>query len=595
LTGERRWSAGWAIGVAVALFALLAFSARGARDDLDLVSRATGGAPADGPSTETALSADGRFAAFSSVADNLSPDDADGVRDVFVRDLATGVTALVSRATGPAGAGGDDGSSRPSISADGRLVVFSSFARNLSTDDEDGFEDVFVRDMALGTTTLASRASGAAGAAGDHASFGGVISADGTRVAFVSAAVNLSAVDDPASQDVFVRDLPGATTTLVSRASGPDGAPADANSLSPALSADGRYVAFSSLASNLSAGDVGFFRDVFVRDLTSGVTTLVSRAAGAFGAAGDGDSFEPSLSGDGRFVAFSSRADNLSVEDDDSPEDVFVRDLAVNATVLVSRASGGGGAAGDADSFAASISSDGSQVAFNSEARNLSAEDGDGTTDVFVRDLPTGLTTLASRAAGPLGAAADDNAFTPEISGDGWYVAFHSAADNLSGEDLNGFANVFRRDVERVPPQRGPSALGGSGTAGGARVRCDGVRAGIVGTAHRDVIRGTPGRDVIAALGGDDLVVGRGGNDLICLGAGNDHGAGGAGADRILGGAGADRVEGGGGADRLEGGAGRDLLVGGPGPDRLLGLAGRDTGRGGPGADVCRLESARTC
>ena len=233
-------------------------------------------------------------------------------------------------------------------------------------------------------------------------------------------------------------------------------------------------------------------------------------------------------------------------------------------------------------------------MAFTSEARNLSAEDGDGVTDVFVRDLPAGLTTLASRAAGPKGAAADDNAFAPDISGDGRYVAFHSAADDLSSEDLDAFANVFRRDVERVPSPAGPSALG-SGKAGGARVRCDGVRAGIVGTAHHDVIRGTPGRDVIAALGGDDLVVGRGGNDLICLGAGDDHGAGGAGADRILGGPGADRLEGGGGDDRLEGGPGRDLLVGGAGRDRLLGLAGRDTGRGGPGADVCRLESARSC
>ena len=582
------------IGVAAALLALLAVSAQAARDDLDLVSRATGGAPADGPSTETAISADGRFVAFSSEADNLSPDDADGVRDVFVRDLSTGVTTLVSRASGPAGAGGDGGSSRPSISADGRLVVFSSFARNLSADDEDAYEDVFVRDTVLGTTTLVSRASGLAGAGGDHASFGGVISADGTRVAFVSAAVNLSAVDDPASQDVFVRDLPGATTTLVSRATGADGAPADANSLSPSLSTDGSHVAFSSLATTLSAEDDDFFRDVFVRDLSTGATTLVSRGAGAFGGPGNGDSFEPSVSGDGRFVAFSSRADNLSPEGDDAPEDVYVRDLVVNATVLVSRASGGGGAGGDADSFAASISADGTRVAFTSEARNLSAEDGDGVTDVFVRDLPGGLTTLASRAAGPMGAAADDNAFAPDISADGRYVAFHSAADDLSGEDLDAFANVFRRDVERIPPAAGPSALGFR-KAGGARVRCGGVRAGIVGTAHHDVIRGTPRRDVIAALGGDDLVVGRGGNDLICLGAGDDHGAGGAGADRILGGPGADRVEGGGGGDRLEGGPGRDLLLGGAGRDRLLGLAGRDTGRGGPGADVCRLESARSC
>ena len=595
MRGEGRWRRwGWTIGVVAALFALLALPARGARDDLDLVSRATGGTPADGPSMDPAISSDGRFVAFSSEADNLSAEDVDGVRDVFVRDLATGVTTLVSRADGPGGAGGDGGSSRPSISADGRLVAFSSFAHNLSAEDEEAFEDVFVRDMTLATTTLVSRASGPAGAPADRASFAGVISANGARVAFVSGAVNLSGVDDPASQDVFVRDLAAATTTLASRADGPDGTQADGNSLSPALSADGRHVAFSSLATSLSTQDDDDVRDVFVRDLAAGATALVSRAAGASGAAGDGDSFGPSLSGDGRFVAFSSRADNLSVEDD-SPEDVYVRDLAVNATVLVSRASGGGGAAGDSDSFSPRISVSGSRVAFASEARNLSAEDADPVTDVLVRDLATGLTTLASRAAGPAGAAADSNAFAPAISADGRYVAFYSAADALSGEDLDAFANVFRRDVQGVVAPDASTVLGGSGAAKGALVRCNGIRAGIVGTARRDVIRGTPRRDVIAALGGDDLVVGRGGGDLVCLGTGNDRGLGGAGADRILGGSGADRLEGGDGPDRLEGGPGRDRLVGGAGRDRLLGRAGRDTGRGGPGADLCRLESARAC
>ena len=189
----------------------------------------------------------------------------------------------------------------------------------------------------------------------------------------------------------------------MSRATGADGTPADANSLSPSLSADGRYVAFSSLATTLSAEDDDFFRDVFVRDLATGATTLVSRGAGAFGGPGNGDSFEPSLSGDGRFVAFSSRADNLSPEGDDAPEDVYVRDLAVNAAVLVSRASGGRGAGGDADSFAASISADGTRVAFTSEARNLSAEDGDGVTDVFVRDLPTGSPPSPAARPGPRG------------------------------------------------------------------------------------------------------------------------------------------------------------------------------------------------
>ena len=250
-------------------------------------------------------------------------------------------------------------------------------------------------------------------------------------------------------------------------------------------------MAFSSLATTLSAEDDDFFRDVFVRDLATGATTLVSRSTCAFSAAGNGDSFEPSLSGDGRFVAFSSRADNLSPEGHDAPEDVYVRDLAVNATVLVSRASGSAGAGGDADSFAASISADGTRVAFTSEARNLSAEDGDGVTDVFVRDLPAGLTTLASRAAGPAGSGGRRQRVHPgdlRATASSWPS---TRPPTICPARTHASANVFRRDVEQVPPPAGPSALSGSGGLGRAPA-IDGDRAGIMGTARDDVIRGTP-------------------------------------------------------------------------------------------------------
>jgi Tol biopolymer transport system component len=576
--------------LAASLVGALALPALAAKDDLDLVSRTTAGAPADGDSSGPAISADGRLVAFASTADNLSGEDDNAFFNVFARDLQAGITTLVSRATGPAGAAGDDFSDLVAISADGRRVAFRSRADNLSGDDDNAVDNVFVRDLQANTTTLVSRATGPAGAGGNGDSSEPELSADGRFVAFASTADNLSAEDDNAVTNVFVRDLQANTTTLVSRTDGPAGAGGDGNSVDPAISADGRQVAFTTLADNLSAEDDNAFSSVLVRDLQAGTTTLASRATGPAGAAADDFAGGTTISADGRLVAFSSEADNLSAEDDNGPDNVFVRDLQANTTTLVSRATGPAGAGGDAGSFGQAISAGGRHVAFSSGADNLSGEDDNAVSNVFVRDLQGNTTTLVSRAGGPGGAGGQANSFGATVSAEGRFVAFSSEADNLSGEDDNAVGNVFRRDVLGPPPPPGP-APGGSGRV----VACAGQRATVVGTSRRDVLRGTARRDVIAALGGNDVVRGRGGNDLICLGAGADRGIGGAGADRILGQRGADRLEGGTGRDLLVGGVGRDLLLGGPGVDRLLGLAGRDIARGGPGADVCQAEARVGC
>ena len=167
----------------------------------------------------------------------------------------------------------------PSISADGRYVAFASTAENLSAEDNDSAADIFVRDLQTGTAILVSRASGPTGAAGDRTSEAPAISADGRFVAFASEADNLSD-EDWSGIDVFVRDLEANTTTLVSRASGASGAPGDWRSIDPSISADGRFVAFSSIAQNLSDEDWSA-SDIFVRDLQANTTTLVSRASGA--------------------------------------------------------------------------------------------------------------------------------------------------------------------------------------------------------------------------------------------------------------------------------------------------------------------------
>ncbi|MGD9570344.1 MAG: hypothetical protein AB7V62_00485 [Thermoleophilia bacterium] len=452
--------------VAATGLAVLAAPGLGARGDLELVSRADGpaGLPgsADSGLLASAISADGRYVAFESDGNNLSAEDDNGVTNIFVRDLLSGTTVLVSRATGPSGAGADESSEAPSISADGRHVAFESDASNLSAEDDDPDGDIFVRDLVAGTTTWVSRLDGSAGGEPLFSSFRASISGDGRFVAFDSAAANLSAEDTDVTQDVFVRDLIAGTTVLVSRATGPAGAGADGNSAEASISADGTRVAFRSDADNLSGDDAPGTTDVFVRDLAAGTTTLVSRATGAAGAGGDDDSVEAAISRSGRYVAFSSVADNLSAEDDDALDlsQVHLRDLDAATTVLVSRADGAGGAAGLGDSGSGRVSDDG-RVAFASEAPNLSAEDGDAVGDVFARDTGAGTTELVSRGPGPAGAPADASSSAPAVSADGRHVAFSSDAGNLLAGTTPGVRNVYRRDVLGDPP-----AGGGAGAPG---------------------------------------------------------------------------------------------------------------------------------
>ena len=436
-------------GIAAWLLAFAAAPAIALQPETTLISRAGGfaGADANGDSYGSAVSADGRVVAFHSVARNLSPDDRDGMLDVYVRDRLTGETTLVSRATGADGSKSDGDSASPQLSGDGRLVAFESYGRGLSTDDGAGL-DVFVRDRVSEQTLLVSRASGVDGMKADNESGSAALSADGRFVAFVSYARNLSPDDRDATPDVFVRDLATAQTALVSRAGGARGVKGnrDSGAATPAVSSDGRFVAFDSRSSNLSADDHDTLRDVFVRDLVAGRTTLVSRATGVHGAKGNSTSGRAlSISGDGRFVAFEARARNLSRQDRDKPVDVFVRDLARGRTTLVSRAGGPRGAAGDGDSINPVISADGRFVAFDSEARNLSRDDRDAEIDVFVRDLVTARTTLVSRASGSRGRKANDFSLVGGLSADGRVVAFSSYAGNLAPDDRDRRADVFVR------------------------------------------------------------------------------------------------------------------------------------------------------
>ena len=413
-----------------------------------LVSRRSGhaGDAADGSSSAPSLSADGQRVAFVSSARNLSGTDRDGVRDVFLRDTRRGVTILVSRAGGRAGAAANRHSIRPRISADGRYVAFESAASNLSDGARAGVRNIFVRDLRRRTTTLASRATGPRGAGAGADATGPSISRGGRRVAFESPASNLTHADDDTAvnrYDVFVRDLRSGRTQLVSRASGVRGRAASA-SAQAMISADGRYVAFDSGADNLTREGNDAILEVYVRDLRRHRTLLASRASGRRGAPARGTASHPSISADGRYVAFESPAGNLS-PDDQRGFDVFVRDMRRGRTVLGTRAGGSRGAGADAAPECFSVSSRGDDLAFESPARNLSPDDRDETTDVFLRGLGRGTTTLVSRADGRDGPAADADSGCPSMSADAAWVAFESFATNRSPVDRAASQDVFLR------------------------------------------------------------------------------------------------------------------------------------------------------
>ena len=261
-----------------------------------------------------------------------------------------------------------------------------------------------MRDLQANTTTLVSRASGVAGAKGNTNSVLPKISGNGRYVAFRSTATNLTPDDTDATNDIFERDLQTNTTTLVSRANGASGTTGNFDSWTPAISDDGRYVAFGTNATNLTTDTlVGTF-PVFVRDTVAGTTELVSRASGAAGAVGNGQSTQsPGISSDGRYVAFNSQSTNLDPADTDTRFDAYVRDLQTDTTSLVSRANGAAGAKGNEPSSdfqtTTALSADGRYVAFISESTNLSSDDTDTNPDIYIRDRQDSITSLESRAS----------------------------------------------------------------------------------------------------------------------------------------------------------------------------------------------------
>ena len=440
---------------------------------VELVSVASDDTQGNESSGHASISARGRFVAFTSTADNLVPRDTNESSDIFVHDRKTGTIDRVSVASD--GAQADDGSAAPSISADGRFVAFQSSATNLVPEDtnrgeEDfppgsGFisvsgSDVFVHDRQTGETQRISVTSD--GAQSVLPSFSDTrsvaISADGRYVTFDSEAFNLVTGDVVSSGDlndiiirVFVHDRQTGTTELVSVST--EGVEANGGSAPLSISADGRFVAFGSSADNLVPEGTNGASDVFVRDRQSGETVRVS--VSSEGLEGNGETFEFLLdwtnimSADGRYIAFVSLADNLVPQDTNTSPDVFVHDREPGETVRVSVDSDGAQANGE--SWSVSIDGSGRFVVFMSVASNLvpgdTNEDG---IDIFVHDRSTGLTQRVNVASnGAQSRYSKKNvgfylgSLSAQISADGRFIVFDSAAFNLVSEDANEHPDVF--------------------------------------------------------------------------------------------------------------------------------------------------------
>lgn len=368
-----------------------------------------------------ALSANGRYVAFTSSANNLVAGDTNGFADVFRHDRVTGATIRVS--VGPGGIQADEASTQCSISANGRFVGYRSKATNLVVGDTNNIRDIFVYDCETGITSRVNLAPG--GVEANRASQDSALSASGRFVAFRSSANNLVANDTNGGTDIFVHDRVTGVTERVSVDSA--GNESTGGGKYPSLSADGRYVTFQSSAANLVPNDTNGTADIFVHDRLTGVTERVS--VDSAGVEGDSASTNASISADGRYVAFQSASTNL-VAGRVGYFEVYVHDRVTGLTERVSNSISTPGFGGNFQSESPVISGDGRYVAFYSLANDLVGADTNVDWDVFVYDRQTGSTKRISESA--TGGQSNGMSVFPSISSDGRYVSFTSMANNLA-------------------------------------------------------------------------------------------------------------------------------------------------------------------
>jgi Tol biopolymer transport system component len=432
-------------------------------DTNQLASLSSTGVQGNAGSENASISANGRYVAFNAGGTTLVEGDTGGI-DVFVHDRYTGTTLRISVAFDGSQANGE--ASYPFISSTGRYVVFSSTYSNLVANDTNDALDVFVHDRdsdvdgiydepgAISTQRVSVDSNGGQGSGGIVSTIiVPTISANERYVTFHSLFSNLVISDTNDASDVFVFDLQTSQTVRISVAS--DGSEGNGASLYPMVSSDGRYVSFSSRATNFAAGDTNGKVDLFRHDRDvdadgifdePGQISTVRVSVSSSGEQGNGDSglaMVPVMDPSGRYIVFTSFATNLVSDDTNGQEDVFVHDMQTGETTRVSVSSNEEQA--NLYSQTPAISPGGRYIAFSSASSNLTPGDTNNKSDIFLRDLLLGTTTRVT--LGLLGAEPNNGCAGPSISADGRLIAFQSNATNLVENDLNGMKDIFVRHI----------------------------------------------------------------------------------------------------------------------------------------------------
>ena len=405
---------------------------------------------------QSSITRDGTKVLFSSDSNNLVAGDTNGVRDTFCRTVGGAALTRLSQTSG--GTAGDGASDQPSWSADGTLGFYRSASTNIDwTDQDSGARDIYgwnpdtavsntisrVEAVSTGRVSLDSAQAQVNGASSNPA-----ISHTGRFVAFDSVATNLVAGDTNGVADVFVKDQNNHATQRVSVATA--GTQADGASTFPGMTADGRYVVFASVATNLVAGDTDATSDIYMRDLTANTTTLLSVSSASV--KGNGASLYPRISASGRYVVFESDATNLVASDTNAQRDIFLRDLTAGTTERVNlvhstnaQSSGGG-------CYLASVSDNGRYVAFESDAP-LTSVGISGKRQIYLRDRNVGGTASTSLVTGDnsnTSKGANSACNNARVSNDGRYVAFDTNSNNMNATGGGSRKDVFLRDMQQA-------------------------------------------------------------------------------------------------------------------------------------------------